>query len=226
MPVLKRVDGVDRWFVGEHNFGSTGGNVVRPDNKKLLGRLAFPTLEEGHPGAYNTKARVAAMDDMGIHAHLIYQNSGVTQIPALMALGDPELSLEVVKIFNDAGAERQIESKQRLFTMSMLPVWNQKEMEAEARRCIDMNVKGFNLPDTPERWGIPSYMDDYWTPFLEMCEATGTPINFHLNGGIDPMTMTWKGFKFEQTPRRCSRSATAPPWATGSSAAASIAIPS
>src|SRR5690349_16795485 len=37
VPYQKRVNGVDRWFVGDRNFGSLGGNVIRADNNKLLG---------------------------------------------------------------------------------------------------------------------------------------------------------------------------------------------
>ena len=70
---------------------------------------------------------------------------------------------------------------------------------AEAQRCLDMGLKGFVLPDTPERLGLPSFLDDYWTAFLELCEDRGAPINFHLNAAIDPNTLTWKSFVFEQT---------------------------
>lgn len=199
MPVVRRVDGTDRWFLGDRDFGTLGGNVIRKDNNKLLGRLAFPTLDEGHPGGHEIKSRLAAMDDMGIWAHICYHNSGVTQAGALMTLGDDELALAVIKAFNDAAAERQEASGQRLFTMAHLPIWNQKALEAEAQRCVDMGLKGFVLPDTPERVGVPSYMDDYWTPFLEMCDATGMPLNFHLNTAIDPNSLTWQGFSFEQT---------------------------
>jgi predicted TIM-barrel fold metal-dependent hydrolase len=62
-----------------------------------------------------------------------------------------------------------------------------------------MGLKGFVLPDTPERVGVPSFMHDHWTPLLELCEATGMPLNFHLNAAIDPNTLTWEGFGFEQT---------------------------
>jgi predicted TIM-barrel fold metal-dependent hydrolase len=199
MPEVRRVDGVDRWFIGDRNFGSLGGNVIRADNNKLLGRLAFPTIDEGHTGAYITKTRLQAMDDMGVWAQICYQNSGVTQAGSLMSLGDNELAVAIIKAYNDAAAERQEESNQRLFTMAHLPLWDQKELMAEARRCIDMGLKGFVLPDTPERLGLPSFYGDYWTPFLEMCNDTGTPINFHLNAAIDPNALTWKGFAFEQT---------------------------
>ena len=190
---------MDRWFVGNRDFGSMGGNVIRADNNKLLGRLAFPTIEEGHQGAHNVKARLRAMDDMGVYAQICYQNSGVTQAGSLMSLGDMELAETVIRIYNDAAAERQKESGQRLFTLAHLPLWDQAAMEAEARRCLDLGLKGFVLPDTPERLGIPSFLHDYWTPLLEMCADRGVPINFHLNAAMDPNALTWEGFAFEQT---------------------------
>lgn len=199
VPQVRRVNGVDRWFVGSRDFGSLGGNVIRADNNKLLGRLAFPTIDEGHRGAHNVKARLQAMDDMGVYAQICYQNSGVTQAGSLMSLGDNALAETVIRIYNDAAAERQKESGQRLFTLAHLPLWNQAAMEAEARRCLDLGLKGFVLPDTPERLGIPSFIHDYWTPLLEMCADRGVPINFHLNAAIDPNALTWEGFAFEQT---------------------------
>jgi predicted TIM-barrel fold metal-dependent hydrolase len=138
------------------------------------------------------------MDEMGVYAQICYQNSGVTQPGSLMALGDDELALTVIQLYNDASAERQKESGQRLFTLGHLPLWNKAAMEVEARRCLDMGIKGFVLPDTPERMKIPSYLDDYWTALLEMFEDRGAPINFHLNTAIDPNALAWEGFAFEQ----------------------------
>ena len=199
MPHVRRVNETDRWFVGDRDFGTLGGNVIRADNNKLLGRLAFPRLEQAHPGGHQLKERLQAIDDMGVHAQICYQNSGVTQAGSLMSLGDPALALNIIQIYNDASAEFQQASGQRVFNMVHLPFWDKAELEKEARRCIDMGLKGFVLPDTPERVGVPSFVDDYWTPFLEMCEATGSPLNFHLNAAIDPNMLAWEGFAFEQT---------------------------
>ncbi len=198
MPRVVRVGGVDRWFVGDRDFGSLGGNVIAKNNDKLLGRLAFPTLDEAHPGGHELKPRLQAMDDMGIYAQICYHNSGVTQAGSLMSLGDNDLAIEVLKIYNDAAIDRQRDSGDRLFTLGHLPLWDKAAMEAEARRCIDMGIKGFVLPDTPERVGVPSFTRDYWDTFLQMCNDTGTPLNFHLNAAIDPSTLTWQGFEFEQ----------------------------
>ena len=200
VPYVKRdTDGVDRWYVGDRNFGSLGGNVIGKDHIKLLGRLAFPTIDEMHPGGHLIKPRLQAMDDMGIHAQIVFQNSGVTQAGSLMSLGDDELAVTVIKLYNDAAAEWQQESGNRIFTMAHLPFWDKAELEKEARRAVDMGLRGFVLPDTPERVGVPSFMHDHWTPFLEMCAAEGVPLNFHLNAAMDPNTLTWEGFGFEQT---------------------------
>ena len=199
MPRVERIDGLDTWMVGDRNFGSMGGNVIRKDNNKLLGRLAFRKHDDAHPGGHKIPERLAAMDDMGVYAQICYQNSGVTQAGSLMSLGDPALALAIIQIYNDASAEYQEVSGQRIFNLAHLPFWDQGELEKEARRCVDIGLKGFVLPDTPERIGVPSFMSDYWTPFLEMCDATATPLNFHLNAAIDPNTLTWEGFAFEQT---------------------------
>lgn len=199
VPVVKRVNGVDRWFIGDRDFGTLGGNVIRNDQNKLLGRLAFPTIDEGHACAHEVKPRLKMMDEMGVYAQICFHNSGVTQAGSLMSLGDPELALAIIRMYNDAAANRQQESGDRLFTLAHLPIWDKAAMEAEARRCVDIGLKGFVLPDTPERVGVPSYVYDYWTPFLEMCNDTGMSLNFHLNAAMDPNALTWEGFAFEQT---------------------------
>jgi predicted TIM-barrel fold metal-dependent hydrolase len=198
VPFQKRVNGVDRWYVGDRNFGSLGGNVIRADNNKLLGRLAFPKLEQAHPGGHLTKERLKAMDDMGVYAQICYQNSGVTQAGSLMSLGDNELAVEIIKMYNDASAERQVESNQRLFTLAHLPLWDQKALNSEARRVLDNGLKGFVLPDTPEKLGIPAFDQPYWAEFFELISERGAPINFHLNAATNPNDLVWETFAFEQ----------------------------
>jgi len=199
VPYVKRVNGNDRWFMGDKDFGSMGGNVIAADNNKLLGRLAYPNLDQGHPGSYQVKPRLKAMDDMGIWAQICYQNSGVTQGGSLMASGDAELANVIMRIFNDAAAERMEESNQRIFSLASLPYWNRQELMKEARRAIeDLKLKGVTLPDRPERLGVPGYGNVYWEEFFELCSATNTSINFHLNANIDAIGMTWDDFSFEQ----------------------------
>jgi predicted TIM-barrel fold metal-dependent hydrolase len=199
VPYVVQVDGIDQWRLGDRDFGMTGGSVISKDNHKLLGRLAFSKLDDSHRGAYEIKPRLAAMDAMGVHAQICYQNSGVTQAGSLIALRDDDLAFALLEMFNDAAAERQVESGQRLFSMAQLPIWNKDALNREARRCVEsLNLKGFALPDRPEQWGVPDYSSDYWAEFFELCSDSGTPLNFHLASGLDGLSLTWGTFSFEK----------------------------
>jgi predicted TIM-barrel fold metal-dependent hydrolase len=199
VPYVRRDENdIDRWFLGGRNCGTLGGNVVRRDNNKLLGRLSFPTLGEGHPGGHEVTPRLQAMDDMGIYAQICFPNSGITQPGMLITLNDNELSTTLLRIYNDFNVEWQQASGDRMFPMAHLPFWDKAALDAEARRCIDMGLRGFVLPNSPDMMGVPSFQDDYWTDFLELCDATGTPLNFHLNTGVNAEQLAWKDFSFEE----------------------------
>src|SRR3546814_1871780 len=133
VPVVKRVNGVDRWFIGDRDFGTLGGNVIRNDQNKLLGRLAFPTIDEGHACAHEVKPRLKMMDEMGVYAKICFHNSGVTQTGSLMSLGDPELALAIIRMYNEAARNRQQESGDCLFTLAHPTIWDKEAMEAQGR---------------------------------------------------------------------------------------------
>jgi predicted TIM-barrel fold metal-dependent hydrolase len=203
MPTVRRVDGIDYWFIGDKNFGSLGGNVIAKDHNKLLGRLAYRTYEEIDPGSYLVKPRLQAMDDMGVHAQVCFQNGGVTQAGSLVALNDPELALTVMQMYNDACAQRIAESGDRIFCMASLPYWEKDVLVKETRRIIDLGVRGVVMPDRPERLSSGYIGDDgkvspFWEEFFDICSATGTPLNFHLNSALDANTAIWDGLGFDQ----------------------------
>lgn len=203
MPRVEMVNGAVRWFVGDKDFGSYGGNVVSKDRNKLLGKLSFTNYDEIHPGSHQVKPRLEEMDKVGIWAQVCYGNGGVTQAGSLIALDDDELTDAIVQTFNDACADRQRESGGRLMQMATLPYWDGTKLIKETRRVIDMGLKGVTLPDRPERAGLPYLTDSktihpVWEEFFEMCSATGTPLTFHLNTALDSGSVIWDNFGFHQ----------------------------
>ena len=204
MPRVVTKDGIVRWYVGDKDFGSYGGNVVSKDRNKLLGRLSFTNYDLIHPGSFRVKDRLDEMDKNGIWGHITFQNGGVTQAGALMGLKDPEVIATIIRIYNDACLERMEESGGRIMGMAQLPYWDNKFMLEEARRMIDSGIKGFVLPDRPERAG-DAYLGDggrinpVWEEFFDLCNSTGTPLNFHLNASLDSSTVIWDNFNFYQT---------------------------
>jgi uncharacterized protein len=203
LPRVVRVKGADRWFIGDKDFGSIGGNVIRKDRNKLLGKLAFTTYDEIHPGSYLVKPRLQEMDKMGVWAQICFQNGGLTQGGSLVALNDEELAMAVIRGFNDACAERMRESGGRINCMATLPYWDKNLMNAEMRRILDLGIKGIVLPDRPERL-VAGYMGEdgkvnpFWEEVFDVCNSTGTPLNFHINSSLDATSAVWDNLRFTQ----------------------------
>jgi len=203
MPHVKRVGDDDMWYVGDKFFGSLGGNVIARDKNKLLGKLSYSTYDEIDPGSYDVKARLEAMDAMGVWAQICFQNGGVTQAGSLVALNDEPLAIAITQIYNDACRDRLETSGGRIAGMGTLPYWDKDLTAREMRRIIDMGVKGVVLPDRPERLS-EGYVAEggginpFWEEVFEMCDATGTPLNFHLNASLDANTAIWDNLGFDQ----------------------------
>src|SRR5206468_10426543 len=68
-----------------------------------VGNMRNPpkTFEEMHPGAYDAQERLKYMDKMGIWAMVMYPNVGGFGAQQFLKLGDPELMLTCVQIYND-----------------------------------------------------------------------------------------------------------------------------
>lgn len=203
LPRVVRVGEADRWFVGDKDFGSIGGNVIRKDRNKLLGKLAFTTYDQIHPGSYMVKPRLEEMDELGIWAQICFQNGGLTQAGSLLALNDADLAITVIRLFNDACAERMKESDGRINCMASLPYWDKDLMLKETRRILDMGIKGVVLPDRPERvvagyLGPDGKVSPFWEEFFDICNATGTPLNFHINSSLDTSSAVWDNLGFDQ----------------------------
>lgn len=203
MPHVRRVDDADRWFVGDKDFGSIGGNVIAKDKNKLLGRLAFRRYDQIAPGSYDLKERLRDMDDMGVWGQICFQNGGVTQVGSLCALNDEPLAIAITQIFNDACKDRMDASGGRINGMATLPYWDKDLMNAEMRRIIDMGLKGVVLPDRPERisegyLGPDGKVNPFWEEVFDICSATGTPLNFHLNSSLDAEGVMWDNLGFDQ----------------------------
>lgn len=203
VPRVERVGNVDKWFIGDKDFGTLGGNVIGADHNKLLGRLAFENYDQITPGSYLVKPRLQEMDEMGIWAQICFQNSGTTQAGSLLALRDEGLALSIIEIYNDACADRMKDSSDRINCMASLPYWDRDVLNKEMRRIVDLGIRGIVMPDRPERLssgflGPDGKVSPFWEEVLEICDATGTPLNFHLNSALDAGSAIWDNLAFDQ----------------------------
>src|ERR1700730_2725070 len=144
LPHVAEVEGQATWVIGDAVIGRAGaGGVV--DKHSVKGR-SFEALYEWeidqvHEAAYDPVARVELMDEMGIWAHVIFPNvvglggqniSGAVDVLALRLL--------CVEIYNDANAEMQANSNDRLLPMAILPAWDPDACVREARRAKGLGL--------------------------------------------------------------------------------------
>ncbi|EHJ62669.1 amidohydrolase family protein [Novosphingobium pentaromativorans] len=187
VPQVKQVDGELAWYIdGEYRMGPAMTSCcIRKDGSKSFGfDLVKMTIQDVYEGAFDVKARVAYMDEAGFSAQIAYPN--------LLGFGnqksmkvDPELRLVTTQIFNDASAEMQADSGNRVFPMILLPWWDIEASVKEAERCHAMGLRGVNLNSDPQIQGYPVLGDPHWDPLWEACSSLDLPINFHIGGGME-----------------------------------------
>jgi predicted TIM-barrel fold metal-dependent hydrolase len=192
VPRIEVRDGKRMWMIDDHElFGDSGFSAIKKDGSKLPGLEFFGLkFDDVHPGSHNVKARLAYMDDQGIAAQVGYTNLLGFGGPRGFSKVDPELKLVSTQIMNDALAEMQTESKNRIYPMAMMPWWDLKATVAEAQRCAKMGLRGINMNAFPEDHALPDLGDTYWSPLWEVCESLALPVHFHI--GFSDGTAGWQ----------------------------------
>src|SRR5262249_61318651 len=85
-----------------------------------------------------------------------------------------------VQLYNDAMAEVQQESGNRLLPMPIMPAWDIQACAREAERCAEMGYRGVNMTADPQDSGSPDLGDRAWDPFWEVCAGLSLPVHFHI----------------------------------------------
>jgi uncharacterized protein len=192
VPQIKDLDGEKVWVLDGHKLASKGGfSAIRKDGQKLIGADFFDLeFSEIHRGSYDVRERLKYMDQSGIWAQIAYTN--------LLGFGgqesmkvDAELRLVSTTILNDALAEMQADSGNRIYPMAMVPWWDIKLAVKEVERCAKMGLRGINMNSDPHIHGLPPLGDVYWDPLWETCVDLSLPVNFHI--GASDESMTWRG---------------------------------
>lgn len=201
VPQVKMLDGVRSWVIDGNQSIGTGAHpnsaVLKEGGKvRDLDKFLKLQFEDVHAGSSDVKERIKVMDEAGIYAQIVYPN--------ILGFGgqasakvDPELRLLCTQIYNDAMAELQEESGQRLFPMALLPWWDVAEAVKETERCAAMGLKGININSDPhmskdDNGGmIPDLGTEHWFPLWEVCNDKNIPINFHIGGS--ETSIDWMG---------------------------------
>jgi predicted TIM-barrel fold metal-dependent hydrolase len=192
MPHVADVDGIATWVVEGAVLGRAGaGGVVDKDNVKgrSFEALYEWTIDRIHEAAYDPVARLEVMDETGIWAQIIFPNVvGLGGQALAQAVDDPALRILCVEIFNDARAELQSESNNRLLPMAIMPAWDVDACVREARRAHRLGMRGINITSDPQDQGAPDLASRDWDPLWEACSDLQLPVHFHIGASLTTMT--------------------------------------
>jgi uncharacterized protein len=192
VPQVRKINDRYEWFIDGQLLNREGASsAVRKDGSKAYG-MDFKALQlaDVHAGAYDVKARIAFMDEQGVAAQIAYPNLLGFGGQKSMQL-EPVVRNASVQIFNDAMAELQADSGNRIYPMAMMPWWDVDLSAREAERCAAMGLRGVNMNSDPHEHGLPNLGDPHYTPLWEVCVDKGLPVNFHIGASDD--SMTWFG---------------------------------
>jgi uncharacterized protein len=201
VPQVKMLNGVRSWVIDGNQSIGTGAHPnssILKQGGKVRDLDVFLKLqfEDVHAGSSSVTERLAVMDEAGVYAQIVYPN--------ILGFGgqasakvDPELRLACVQIYNDAMAELQAESGERLFPMALLPWWDVAQAVKETERCAAMGLRGININSDPHMVKdddgalIPDLGTEHWFPLWDVCEARNIPVNFHI--GASETAIDWMG---------------------------------
>ncbi len=179
--VVTSANGTMRWMVGD------GRPVANVGMTATAGRGGFrnppKNYDEMHPGAYDAKARLKYMDEMGIWAMVMYPNVGGFGAQQFLKLNDPELMLTCVQIYNDWQTEWASADSRRLLPITSIPFWEVAAAAKEVRRCAAMGHRGILFTGEPQHFGQPLLGDPQWNPLWEAAVECDLPISFHVGSG-------------------------------------------
>jgi predicted TIM-barrel fold metal-dependent hydrolase len=123
---------------------------------------------------------VKDMDAGGVLASMNFP-SFPTFTARVFASDDPELSLALVRAYNDWHIDEWCGAYPGRFIPMAVPViWDAELTAGEIRRVAAKGCHSLSFTENPAALGYPSFHDEYWDPVWQACCDTGTVLSIHL----------------------------------------------
>ncbi len=195
VPHVEDVDGQPMWVFDGHTIGrfSAAGVIARDGSKESSHRALMEwNFDQVHLGAHDPEIRLGVLDECGIDAQIIFPSTIGLGGQDLGMVDDPALCRLATEIYNDAMAEIQADSGNRLLPLPLMPAWDVDTCVAEARRVAGLGARGVNMTSDPQDLGAPDLANRAWDPFWEVCTELHLPVHFHIGASVTAMTFFGK----------------------------------
>ncbi|MCA9506467.1 MAG: amidohydrolase [Myxococcales bacterium] len=155
----------------------------------------FVDLEAArHPGYFDPKARLAAMDADGVQCEVMYSEFDFTS--KVYAIGDDWKPCATA--YNDALHEFAAIDTQRILITYQLPLIDVDYAASEVYRLADLGARSIQVPNFPTELGMPDYHDRRYEKLWHAFEETGVVVANHLT----LKTSLWEVFRRDPTPQK------------------------
>ena len=180
--MVRTDDGVDVWRFGKAERAIPVGATAVAGWKD-----PFPSiprnLDECPPAAYDAKARLAYMDEIGAWAMALYPNIGGFGSETFLGLEDPALMLACVRAYNDWLIEWIAPAPHRFIPVMATPFWDVEAAVVEIGRCRELGHKSILFTSAPQDFGMPYLGDPHWDPIWKAAQEVDLPISLHIGSG-------------------------------------------
>jgi predicted TIM-barrel fold metal-dependent hydrolase len=195
VPRVETVDGEPTWVFDGHALGraSAGGVIGRDGHKESSYKALFEwSHDQVHLGAHDPAVRLDVLDECGIDAQVIFPSTIGLGGQDLGMVDDQELCRVAIEIYNDAMAEVQADSNNRLLPLPLMPAWSVDACVSEAKRVAALGARGVNMTSDPDDLGAPDLANQAWGPFWDTCSELELPVHFHIGASATAMSFFGK----------------------------------
>ena len=178
--VVEAGDGSQYWSFEGRRYPNVGLNAVvgRPRAEWSIEPARF---DEMRPGCFDIDARVVDMDRGGIWASLCFPSLVAGFCGSVFSgADDPELGLACMRAWNRWHHEVWAGTHPgRIIPLQIPWLADVAVGAAEVRANAALGFRAVSFPEFPAQLGYPSIFTDYWDPFFNACEETGTVVCLH-----------------------------------------------
>jgi uncharacterized protein len=195
VPRVERIDGQDTWLIDGERATPVGPTAPAGWTEPMP---TMPrTYEDLLPAAFDARARLDLLDEVGIWAQMLYPNVGGFGGQRFLKLGDRELMYECVRAYNDWQHDWASADPARLIPVASMPFWDVDDCVREMERCAGLGYKTILFTGEPHRFDLPYLGEKYWDKLWAAASEHAMPVNLHVGGGEfnwDMRRMAQRGF--------------------------------
>jgi len=182
----------DAWDAGMTKFDQKRDELQAGEQLELED---FVDLEAArHPGYFDSKARLAAMDEDGVQCEVMYSEFDFTS--KVYQIGDAWK--ECATAYNNSLHQfASIDPKRILITYQM-PLIDLDYAISEIHRLADLGARSIQIPNFPSELGMPDYHDKRYEKLWSAFEETGIVVANHLT----LKDSLWDVFRRDPTPQK------------------------